>query len=110
MTARLFDTLLYLVQNSERLVERDELACAVWADRAVAEGNLQKAVSSLRKVLQTRAPSEVFIRTVPGRGFGSPCPCYSNLMRLAFPLPIRSCIPMQRWRLCDGYGGDIGEL
>jgi TolB-like protein/DNA-binding winged helix-turn-helix (wHTH) protein/Tfp pilus assembly protein PilF len=69
LTARLFDTLLYLVQNSERLVGRDELAHAVWADRAVAEGNLQKAISSLRKALHERAPADVFIRTVPGRGF-----------------------------------------
>lgn len=69
LTARLFDTLFFLVQNSERLVEREELAYAVWGDRTVAEGNLQKAISSLRKALHEHAPDEIFIRTVSGRGF-----------------------------------------
>ncbi|MEJ0044881.1 MAG: winged helix-turn-helix domain-containing protein [Rhodospirillales bacterium] len=52
MTARLFDMLLYLVQNPERLVPRDELEHAVWQSRVVADGNLQKTISLLRKALQ----------------------------------------------------------
>ncbi len=66
LTARLFDTLLYLVQHPDRLVTRDELESAVWGGRAVESGNLQKAISSLRKALQG---GEELIVTVPGRGF-----------------------------------------
>lgn len=69
LTARLFDLLLYLVENSTRLVERDELANAIWANRVVADGNLQKAVSLLRKALQELEPAATFIITVPARGF-----------------------------------------
>ncbi len=69
MTARLFDMLLYLVQNPERLVPRDELEHAVWQSRVVADGNLQKTISLLRKALQVHEPAETFIVTVPGRGF-----------------------------------------
>ncbi|HEX4157698.1 MAG TPA: winged helix-turn-helix domain-containing protein [Rhizomicrobium sp.] len=105
LTARLFDTLLYLVQNSERLVERDELAHAVWADRAVAEGNLQKAISSLRKALHEHAPDEIFIRTVSGRGFRFAVPVIfePDTMELSIadpfapPVPIPKR-PLQWWR------------
>ena len=69
LTARLFETLLYLVQHPERLIERDELEHAVWHGRAVEGGNLQKAVSSLRRVLQDGGAEETYIVTVPGRGF-----------------------------------------
>ena len=87
LTARLFDTLLFLVQNSERLVEREELAYAVWGDRAVAEGNLQKAISSLRKALHEHAPDEVFIRTVSGRGFRFAVPVIFEPMNLGLSIP-----------------------
>jgi TolB-like protein/DNA-binding winged helix-turn-helix (wHTH) protein len=69
LTARLFDTLLYLAQHPERLVTRDELASAVWGGRVVEDGNLQKAISALRKALQGDGLAESIIITVPGRGF-----------------------------------------
>jgi serine/threonine-protein kinase len=72
--ARLFDTLLYLVENHDRLVERDELQQAVWQGRIVEEGNLGQAISALRKALQADGTTENFIVTVAGRGyrFGAP--------------------------------------
>jgi TolB-like protein/DNA-binding winged helix-turn-helix (wHTH) protein len=70
LTARLFETLLYLAQHSERLVTRGELENAVWYGRAVEEGNLQKAIWSLRKALQTGTPGETaYIATIAGHGF-----------------------------------------
>jgi WD40 repeat protein/DNA-binding winged helix-turn-helix (wHTH) protein len=69
LTARLFDTLLYLVQNPERLVTREEIETAVWGGRVVEEGNLQKAVSSLRKALLAEDGAASFVATVPGRGY-----------------------------------------
>ena len=72
--ARLFDTLVYLVENHDRLVERDELEQAVWRGRFVEEGNLAQAISALRKALQADGTTETFIVTVTGRGyrFGAP--------------------------------------
>ena len=69
LTARLFDTLLYLAQNPDRLVPRDELQSAVWGTRVVEAGNLQKAISELRKALQAEGVTGSIIVTVPGRGF-----------------------------------------
>jgi TolB-like protein/DNA-binding winged helix-turn-helix (wHTH) protein len=69
LTSRLFDALLYLVQNHDRLVERGELEQAIWPGRSVEDGNLQKAVAAVRKALETQEPGETFIVTAAGRGF-----------------------------------------
>ncbi len=68
LTARLFDTLLYLVEHHQRLVSRGELQEAVWQGRAVDENNLGQAISALRKAL----PADVgghYVVTVAGRGY-----------------------------------------
>ena len=76
LTARLFDTLLYMVQNPDRLLMRGELEQAVWQGQVVAHGNLPKAISSLRKTFQDKDPAETFIVTVSGRGFRFAMPVF----------------------------------
>jgi TolB-like protein/DNA-binding winged helix-turn-helix (wHTH) protein len=67
--ARLFGTLLYLVENHGRLVQRDELLQAVWQGRSVEDCNLGQAIFGLRKELQAGKTSENYIVTVAGRGY-----------------------------------------
>lgn len=66
---RLFDMLLYLVQNPGRVLERDELLAALWPARTVDESNLGRTISSLRKVLKEHGIEETLIVTAPGRGY-----------------------------------------
>ncbi len=69
LTARLFDTLLYLVENHHRVVSRDELERAIWGGRNVAGANVAVAISALRRCLQTPgSPSDV-IKTISGQGY-----------------------------------------
>ena len=69
LTPRLFDTLLYLLENRTRVVERDELERAVWGRRRMEGANLAMAISALRKSLQGDAEVQNLIATVPGRGY-----------------------------------------
>lgn len=64
-----FDTLLYFVQNSGRLLDKDELLQAVWADTVVEENNLNQHISTLRRALGEKRDEHRFIVTVPGRGY-----------------------------------------
>ncbi len=68
LTARVFDTLIYLVEHHGRLVSRDELQEAVWQGRAVDENNLGQAISALRKALPADAGGN-YVVTVAGRGY-----------------------------------------
>ena len=67
LTPKAFDTLLFLVENSGRVLGREEIMAEVWPDSFVEENNLAQNISALRKVLGP-AGSKV-IETVPKRGY-----------------------------------------
>lgn len=69
LKAKAFETLVYLIQNSGRVVERDELASAIWPDTIVEENNLTQHISALRRVLGERPDEHRYIATIPGRGY-----------------------------------------
>ena len=69
LTPRLFDALLYFVQNAGQLLDKDRLMSELWPDVVVEENSLSQSVSALRKALGDDAQSPRFIQTVPRRGF-----------------------------------------
>ena len=69
LTPRVFDTLLYLVQHSGAVLEKERLMDAVWPDAVVEENNLSKNISTLRRIFGESPGSPGFILTVPGHGY-----------------------------------------
>jgi DNA-binding winged helix-turn-helix (wHTH) protein/TolB-like protein/Flp pilus assembly protein TadD len=69
LTPKAFDTLLALVEQSGRVVEKDDLMERVWPGVAVEENNLTQNVSALRKALGERREQPQYIATVPGLGY-----------------------------------------
>jgi TolB-like protein/DNA-binding winged helix-turn-helix (wHTH) protein/Tfp pilus assembly protein PilF len=61
-----FDTLVLLVQNSGRVIQKKELMDALWPDSFVEEANLTQNVFVLRKALGDEAD---YIKTVPRIGY-----------------------------------------
>ena len=69
LTPKAFDLLEVLVQNNGRLIEKDELLKEVWPDSFVEEGNINRNISIIRKVLGEDATGKPYIETVPKRGY-----------------------------------------
>lgn len=69
LASRDFDILLALVQNAGRTVQKNDLLEAVWEDIFVEEGNLNRHVSTLRRVLGDNPRKQRFIKTIPKRGY-----------------------------------------
>lgn len=65
---RVFDLLVYLVKNRDRVVPKDELLDVVWADVIVADGSLQRAVSLLRATLERFGAADA-VRTYSRKGY-----------------------------------------
>ncbi len=69
LTSKLFDALVFLVQQRARVVDKSELINAIWADTIVEENNLNQTISRLRRVLGDTRGEPRFIVTVQGKGY-----------------------------------------
>ena len=69
LAPKIFDTLLILVDNGGRIVEKEELMKRLWPDSFVEESNLTFNIQQLRKALGDNARQPRFIETVARRGY-----------------------------------------
>ena len=66
---QVFDVLVHLVRNRDRVVTKDELQQAVWNGRVVSEDALTSRISSARRAIGDTGEDQRLIRTVQRRGF-----------------------------------------
>ncbi len=64
-----FELLLYLVCHRDRVVPKDELLDSLWADAAVTDASLARAVSLARRAIDDADHDPPFIRTHPRVGY-----------------------------------------
>src|ERR1700686_4704152 len=69
LTPKVFDVLLFLAQNPNRLVTKEELLQAVWGDTFVEEGNLTQYIYYLRKALGDNSEDARLIVTIARKGY-----------------------------------------
>jgi TolB-like protein/DNA-binding winged helix-turn-helix (wHTH) protein/Flp pilus assembly protein TadD len=69
LTPKAFDTLLALVQQSGKTIEKDDLMKAVWPGVVVEENNLNQNITALRKSLGDSRQESHYIATIPGLGY-----------------------------------------
>jgi DNA-binding winged helix-turn-helix (wHTH) protein len=62
-----FEVLKYLIENSGRLISKDELIESVWAGMAVTDDSLVQCLKDIRLALNDK--SQTYIKTVPRRGY-----------------------------------------
>lgn len=66
---KVFDVLLYLIRNRDRVVSKDELLERVWPGENVSESVLPTNVAALRRALGDERSDARMIQTVHGRGY-----------------------------------------
>jgi DNA-binding winged helix-turn-helix (wHTH) protein len=65
---QVFDLLVYLVRNRDRVVSKDDLLAAVWGRGIVSESTLTSRISAVRKAVGDSGEAQRLIRTVPRKG------------------------------------------
>src|SRR5262245_60590745 len=65
---QVFDLLVYLVRNRDRVVTKEDLLEAVWGGRIVSEATLTSRINAARKAIGDTGETQQFIRTSPRRG------------------------------------------
>jgi TolB-like protein len=66
---QVFDLLVYLVRNRERVVSKDDLLDAVWDGRIVSESTLTSHINAVRKAVGDNGEEQRLIRTIARKGF-----------------------------------------
>ena len=65
---QVFDLLVFLVQNRDHVVSKDDLIDAVWGGRIVSESTLTSRINAARRAVGDSGEGQKLIRTVPRKG------------------------------------------
>ena len=69
MEPQVFDLLVYLVSNRDRVVSKDELLAAVWRGRVVSESTMAARLNAVRKAIGDTGDRQSLVRTYARKGF-----------------------------------------
>src|SRR5262249_53720319 len=65
---QVFDLLVYLLQNRERVVTKDALLASVWGGRIVSDATLDSRIAAARRALGDSGAAQTLIRTFTRKG------------------------------------------
>jgi TolB-like protein/cytochrome c-type biogenesis protein CcmH/NrfG len=65
---QVFDLLVYLLQNRDRVVSKDDLIASVWKGRIVSESTLTSRINATRMAIGDNGKEQKLIRTVARKG------------------------------------------
>jgi TolB-like protein len=65
---QVFDLLIYLVENRERVVTKDDLIASVWGGRIVSDSTLTSRINAARKAVGDSGEDQMLIRTIARKG------------------------------------------
>jgi TolB-like protein len=65
---QVFDLLVYLVRNCDRVVSKDDLIASVWGGRIVSDSTLTSRINAARKAVGDSGEDQKLIRTVARKG------------------------------------------
>jgi TolB-like protein len=66
---QVFDLVLYLLQNRDRVVGKDDLIQAVWGGRIVSDSALTTRINAARTAIGDSGKAQRLIKTFPRKGF-----------------------------------------
>jgi DNA-binding winged helix-turn-helix (wHTH) protein len=66
---QVFDLLVYLIRNRDRVVSKDDLLDAVWEGRVVSESTLTSRINAARRAIGDTGADQALIKTIARKGF-----------------------------------------
>ncbi len=69
VTPQVFALLLYLIQNRDRVVSKDDLVATIWGGRSITDTALTTRVNAARHAIGDRGDTQHLIQTLTRRGY-----------------------------------------
>src|SRR6185436_7075853 len=70
---QVFDLLVYLIQNRDRVVSKDDLIASVWGGRIVSDSTLTSRINAARRAVGDSGDEQKLIRTIARKGIRFVC-------------------------------------
>ena len=83
----MFDLLVHLIRNRDRVVTKDDLLDSVWGGRIVSESTLTSRINAARKAIGDSGEAQRLIRTLPRKGIRFVGEVTEARSRRSHPLP-----------------------
>lgn len=65
---QVFDLLVYLIKNRDRVVSKDDLIASVWGGRIVSDSTLDSRINAVRKAIGDSGEKQELVRTIARKG------------------------------------------
>jgi len=112
---QVFDLLIYLVENRDRVVSKDDLIASVWGGRIVSDSTLASRINAARKAVGDNGDIQKMIRTVARKGVRFVCAVHeqgaaahdadARAVREAPPQEIHFCTTSDGVRIAYALAG-----
>jgi TolB-like protein len=66
---QVFDLLVHLIRNRDRVITKDDLLDSLWGGRIVSESTLNSRINAARRAVGDNGEAQRLIRTLPRKGF-----------------------------------------
>jgi TolB-like protein/Tfp pilus assembly protein PilF len=97
---KVFDLLVYLIENRDRLVSKDDLILRLWGGRSISDSAVTSAINAARTAIGDNGRDQRLIRTSSRKGFR-----FVGLVGLSKPVDAGQQEP-----LADGNRGSASTL
>ncbi len=106
---QVFDLLVYLIQNRDRVVSKDDLIAGIWGGRIVSESTLTSRINAVRKAVGDSGEEQKLIRTNARKGIRFVGTVSDSSLPGAAIAPREltppTCDPQQEIRFCTASDG-----
>jgi pimeloyl-ACP methyl ester carboxylesterase/DNA-binding winged helix-turn-helix (wHTH) protein len=112
---QVFDLLIYLINNRDRVVSKDDLIASVWGGRIVSDSTLASRMNAARKAVGDNGDNQRIIRTIARKGVRFVCAVHeqaasandagARVARGAPPQEIRFCTTSDGVRIAYALAG-----
>jgi len=97
---QVFDLLVFLIRNRDRVVSKDDLIAGVWDGRIVSESTLASRINAVRRAIGDSGEQQRLIRTAARKGIRFVGAVREGQVPSELPAPVPAAAPNQEVTFC----------
>ncbi len=97
---QVFDLIVFLIRNRDRVVSKDDLIAGVWDGRIVSDSTLASRINAARRAIDDSGEQQRLIRTAARKGIRFVGVVREGQVPSELPAPVPAAVPNQEVTFC----------